>query len=312
MNAWKCTIALAVFVTVGVPLCVAQTPPQETVITKLAHVECETLASSLNNLGYPVMTACVGPSSIIVQGPSDQVKLICDQLIPAWDVAEVAEDSEDVSIIRLTHQPSRMLMELIRAAVSGPKTRIAIDDANRLLVIRAGEAETEAVRQLLKEVDRPSQSFNIHLFVIRASVGNRNGKEASLPAGLKSVAHTLTENGFGDLDLLAPVMLTADEGQSFSQESALSSRDPVGYGDSLKISVAGTARLDSDEDLVQLKLRTEVTGEFRTEEDHLGETNFAIDTTLVAKIGSYVVLAAAPASTADGEAIAVAVKVTRN
>ena len=62
---------------------------------------------------------------------------------------------------------------------------------------------------------------------------------------------------------------------------------------------------------MQLEIRATVEGGFEATE-RSGKTDFGVQTSITAKLGNYVVLAAAPGSMLDGDALALAVHVTAN
>ncbi len=125
---------------------------------------------------------------------------------------------------------------------------------------------------------------------------------------MKTVEPVMHENGFGDLALLATIMITVDESRQFRQESTLRAvhGDDV---DELKFAVRGDVHLDAGGNVAQLDMRADVIGEYSNEE-HMGETAFEVNTALAAKLGGYAILAAGPSSTANGNAIALVLRVT--
>ena len=63
---------------------------------------------------------------------------------------------------------------------------------------------------------------------------------------------------------------------------------------------------------VQMEVEANVRGNYQIPPAVEGRTLFELNTTLAVKLGDYVVLAAAPASSASGSAIAIVVSVTAN
>ena len=90
----------------------------------------------------------------------------------------------------------------------------------------------------------------------------------------------------------------------------LRTTDGNGAADDLHFQVQGRARLDGDSKIVQMEVEANVRGEYQIPPTVQGSTLFEISTTLAVKLGDYVVLAAAPASSASGSAIAIVVTVT--
>ena len=80
--------------------------------------------------------------------------------------------------------------------------------------------------------------------------------------------------------------------------------------DDLEFSVEGTARLSVGGDDAWLTVRGRVSGKYIRKQGADGETYFELDTTVATKLGNYVILAAAPSSTASGDAVALVVRLT--
>jgi hypothetical protein len=184
-----------------------------------------------------------------------------------------------------------------------------------MLVATAGAPAMEAVRQLVEKLDRPPESLTVHLFFLRSRIGkatDTSGKE--LPAaGLRQVVVALAQNGFADPKLVAPVVVTTDEDQWFESSSRHQPCGECPVTEDLSFYVRGRARLQSAEDIVQVNINAVMKGKYQDSGTlAAGDVNFEVNTTIATELGNYVILAAAPSSTAQGDAIALAVKVTRD
>ncbi len=111
---------------------------------------------------------------------------------------------------------------------------------------------------------------------------------------------------------MSPVIISVEEGRAFEQQSLLRTDDGQGVADELRFQVQGRARLNGGSRIVQLEVEANVYGEYQTAPTVEHDTHFELRTTMAVKLGDYVVLAAAPASSASGSAIAVVVSVTAN
>ena len=109
---------------------------------------------------------------------------------------------------------------------------------------------------------------------------------------------------------MAPVIISVEEGRPFEQQSLLRTSDGKGAADELRFHVQGRARLNGDSRIVQLEVQANVYGEYQTAPTVEHDAHFELHTTMAVKLGDYVVLAAAPSSSASGSAIAVVVSVT--
>ena len=319
------TFALAAILGGIAPLGFAQEPTDQpaeqrtrfdnadTAVVPLSHGWCSELSKALRELGLPLRSSCGSATMLILHGPAEHVAEVRDQLIPLMDRPDVSRESEANAFIQLAHQPTEDLLDLLHTAAPGRYTRIALDELSRMLVVHASEPELDAIRRLVEQIDKPTRSMNVQAYFIRAGIeGEAKPENDELPRTLAPVAETLAESGFGEVSLMAPVVVMVDEGRLFRQESVLKTQGNDGVGDDLRFLVEGIAHLDSENGIVQLEVKAAAQGKYTNSDLSGGGTEFEVSTTVVAKVGAYVILAAAPASTADGDAIAVAVRVTHD
>ena len=141
------------------------------------------------------------------------------------------------------------------------------------------------------------------------------------------IAKTLAANGFAEISLMAPIRLKcrmADEsssqsrrgiGREFSINSRLRTNPTDGgeLGDVLDFTVTGGVGPTSVQDSVALRVDAGVNGQIiNAELEVVGNVRFSVQATITAKLGQYVLLSAAPGTTATGQAVAVVVRVTRD
>lgn len=260
-----------------------------------------------------MLAAAAGPSTVVLRGAEDDIGKAIEMIISHIDVPETAAHSNlSTQFIPLGIEPTSELIGLLEAVVYGPRSRIAVDETSRMLVVRASEEEMEAVRQLIEKVDRPRESLTAHFFFIRATIGGESTSDSpNLPAALRPIAKTLSDNGFGNPSLMAPITVVAHGSREFESDSTLRIGDSPDDKNQLSFSVQGVARLDPDGETVQLTVRATMYGEYGNEETGRFDAHFEVDTTIAMKLDSYMILAASPSSTARGNAIALVVRVTK-
>ena len=162
------------------------------------------------------------------------------------------------------------------------------------LVIKQTASAHAEIANLLGELHKQRQlSYSTASFV-------------PLPENLHSVAGALAESGFKDTSLLAALSVRTREKERFQMTSTAAELEG-----GIHINVEGRAIRQGDSDLIKIEL-----GAFaRPRIDTLGEKPeplFEVETTLTARIGDYVILAASPAPTGHGQALALAVRVTED
>lgn len=74
-------------------------------------------------------------------------------------------------------------------------------------------------------VSKPPASLTLSFYFIRGRIGASEGKQTPLPKNLDAVGRTLIANGFSDLALMSPVIISVDEGRAFEQNSLLHTAD---------------------------------------------------------------------------------------
>ncbi len=222
------------------------------------------------------------------------------RLIKLLDVS-AKEESSTTAFISLIHRDARDIGHLVQPLINAKRTRVAADLTNQILVLKGLASDIAAARDLVKQLDRPARMFRLSFIFLRADVGGGSAADLpELPKGLRDVADALSANGLSGLRLLAPLTVSVEEKASYSSSGYLQPED----GASFDFRVKGDVLRGRATDDVTFTVRAEVVngrGEFAREV-------FSARTTITAPLGDYVVLAAAPSSSGDGDAIVLVVR----
>ncbi len=279
-------------------------------VVTLKHADAHSVDATLKQLDVPLRTSATGPQTLVLSGSPADIQKVMDTLIAAVDVPGVIGGaSRSAEIIPVRHYPIQEIGQLAKRVA--PKASLGIDESRHTIIVNGTEDEKLAVRALLKEIDWPTRSAKVNLFFLRGAIGGpATEKETQLPADLLPIGKTLAQNGFGRLSLIAPIVIGVEEGKRFESKGRLHVGDDATGRDDLEFFVDGTARLASGGDDAWLTLRCRLGGNYSPKQGAGGETLFELETTVATKLGNYVVLAAAPSSTASGDAIALVVRLT--
>ncbi len=281
-------------------------------VVKLAHADAKDVARAVAELVFSVNIAVAQDNTLILRGTAKNIQDVLDQVVTRIDVPSVGGGGGRslVEYIPLTNRATPALHQLLETVAPwNVGTHYALDPASQLLVVNAPPDQVAAIRGLVKALDRPAEPLSLQFYFLRGKVGAATSSEpAGMPKELAGVVRSLQAAGFGELSLIAPVLVNVNDGARFESNSSL------GYGGGageLRITVEGTADLAADASAAELHLKVEVNGRYHDQSAKEQETRFRTDTTLSAKVDSYVVLAAAPGSTSQGDAIALALRVHR-
>ena len=225
----------------------------------------------------------------------------------------------------LTLPISESTLRLIDSVIS-EGTRIAAD--GKMLVVQGRGQDLDEVTALVERLNETAstrkspfdsadpRSIETSFFFITLSLdkGRSSGNGAPLPAALKPIVDALSENGFYNPSLLAPLFVNVKEvtrGDDFEIN---------GQAGDISIRVSGQGRLSGRPESIDMSVSANlraprVVGESTTVNgvesvQRAVQSIFDIATTLNVKLDDYVVLAAAPSSNGDGRAIALVVRAT--
>ncbi|MCC7292741.1 MAG: hypothetical protein IT449_11840 [Phycisphaerales bacterium] len=280
-------------------------------------------------LDIEVQVAPDGGLSIFAGTSEDLLRV--KRLIKDMDIPEAAPDYHTSALVRLPlqHYPAHELPSILGPTIDPNEIRFAVDERNNALIISGSLGKVKEVEQMVKELDTPRQSLRVEFFFVRGTIGGDGKAASSLPAALKPVAAALSEAGFQNLQLIAPIQILTDEGESlngqaFSQEASLDVPLTAEGGASYRYSfqVAGSAQLATQADTVKLAITAQVRGmKFggapgaATGSSKPVQTDapleYRVQTRMSTSLGEYVVLSAAPGTTPDGNALAVVIRVQR-
>jgi len=286
-----------------------RTGPEPVIRTvRLSHTDAGVVAHALKNFGdLPVQVEPIGNDRLLVRGTEEVVRNVVDKYIPTIDVPGRNASSSAV-FLPVRHYPIGELTHLLNTVA--PHTKIGLDELNRLLVVNANEPSVSAIRELLQQVDRPLRSATLQFYFLKAErATSATPRGGELPAALQPIGKTLTENGFGQSSLLAPIIVAAQEGEEFESHSVLRTEGDTKGSDVLAIGIKGTVHVQPGAEVVLLRVEARLAGIVEAGQADYGPT-FELETSLTARAGGFVILAAAPSSLSPQGAVALAVRVT--
>ncbi len=268
-------------------------------VFRLETADVNDVVVVLQNLGIRAdIVANEGTNSIIVRGTEVSMKQV-QELIGELD-QYVSRDSSESAFIKLRHRSAREAAEMMRKAVlHSQNARLAIDEANQMVVVSASEEELESAKRLVAQMDKARETLSMEFFFIRGKVNHGQGDPGTLPARLQDVKAALNEQGISELKLMALLSVQARAGSGFGISGsgifeADASKTFTIQGDVLEASKEGSARL-------RVEANVKVLGQKG------GRGFFWIETTLVTEMGEHMVLAAAPGTSEIDEVIALVI-----
>lgn len=279
-------------------------------VVALKHADSHSVVTTLKQLDVPLSASATGPQTVVLRGRSADVQKVIDTLIAAIDVPGVSGDSvRSAEFIPVRHYPIQEIGKLAQSVA--PKSELGIDEVRRTIVVNGTDDEKRAVRDLLKEIDRPTQSLRVYFYFLRAAISGESAEmQTPLPQDLQPIGEALAENGFRRLSLIAPIVIGVEDGGRFESQGLLHLGDDKADRDNLQFRVKGVARLSLVTADAWLNLQAHMMGNYSTDLTSDAKTIFELDTTVATKLGNYVILAAAPSSTATGDAVALVIRLT--
>lgn len=210
--------------------------------------------------------------------------------------------SDESAFIKLKHRRAKDAAELLHETVlNTSRARVAVDEANQMLLIDAQKRELDRARALVAEMDQPRDTLLMKFYFIRGKVNRGHQNLGKLPEGLHDVLVALNEQGVSELELLAPLSTRTREGSEFGIEGSTKFE-----GEFLRsYRINGNVLQALEGEAARLRVQAGV----RESDGKTYKGVFSIETTLTVPVGEYVVLAAAPGSSGVDEVIALAVYV---
>jgi hypothetical protein len=317
MNAMivRCMLATLLVGTLFADAVRGQEEPKVVIaVIGLEHANPQMVARIIHELGTDVYTVVPNPEppQILVQGPEEAVRQT-RELVRQIDVAVVQEEKRiETAFIPVSSYPlEEMFQVLAQSLQQSEELRLAIDTVNQRVVVTGTPDEIQMTRRFVEELDRPDRALALNFFFISGKTrGGTQIDPGKIPEPLIPIAETLVANGFGDLSLMAPVIVRVSDGKEFDSEAMLRLPTPDGKVELLSFDVKGHVRSDAETGRVKVRVAAGMYGHPDPQRKRETSAQFELETTLVTELGRYVVLAAAPSSTADGDLVALVVRVT--
>jgi hypothetical protein len=217
----------------------------------------------------------------------------------------------ETAFIPVSSYPLEELFQVLAQSLQqSEELRLAIDTVNQRVVVTGTPDEIQMTRRFVEQLDRPDRALALNFFFISGRArGGTYIDPGEIPEPLIPIAETLAANGFGDLSLMAPVIVRVSDGKEFDSEAMLRLSTPDGKVELLSFDVKGHVRSDAETGRVKVRVAAGMYGHPDPQRKRETSAQFELETTLVTEIGRYVVLAAAPSSTAGGDLVALVVRV---
>jgi len=292
----------------------ASSTPAETQVLPIKHTVASDLAKVLMKLGGDVtVVPDESRNALVLRGNLSALQSV-RSLIEQLDIPGSASgDSERLTVrtFSVQHAPLRELVQVLQNASRGQVT-LGADERSRTLVASGSERMIKAtVEEVIRTIDQPRTSLELDFYFIRAAIG-RNPQPDSrtlLPASLGSVEKALREGGLDNLELMAPLRLSVDEASVFSQKASFDMIEQF----AAEMRLQGSVSIAGGTEVYQCQLDADVKGIVRSASggDLASRELFSLQTRVSGRLGEYLVLAAAPATTPDREVIALVLRVSR-
>jgi len=250
--------------------------------------------------------------SLIVRSDPDNLDKI-ERLLEQIDKPKPVTTPAKPTFIQIRHRDIEEIVSLAKENLRTRDVRITADATNQLMVVYGDPGDVAAVSELVKQFDTPKVAVRMSFYFIRGEIGqvdeeDRKESIAALPTSLQRVGATLAENGFANMDLLAPLTATGQEGSDFSTSGRISVD-----GRTQQFRIQGNVIRAATGATADIELRAQISShDSQDEELPTAFINpkaiFSMETRLVIGFGDDVILAAAP-SVNQGEAIALVVHV---
>lgn len=314
-------LCMAVATMICVPLSYGQKvpPPKQgdwpvVEFIQLTHMGAQDMANVIRGLGFGVVVVAAPDGKILLRGQKPEVARAVE-VIGKLDTPGAADAAGvRAEFIPIDNIDTTYLGNVVKSLITGSQSKFAVDYSNRMLIVRASEDELTAIRTLVSQMARPERSVTVDFFFLRAMIGSAGAdRDRKLPSALAPIAETLAANGFTDISLIAPIRVTCRMRRDFRSNSRLRTNPTKEnkLGDNLDFTVRGKVGPAATEDTVELEVYAGINGRFiNADLKEVGRIDFSVEATITAKLGQYVILSAAPSSTAKGEAVAVVVRVT--
>ncbi len=285
-------------------------------IVNLSFISAYQLVDSMRELGLPIKAIAVGEHQIMLRGRAELVEHILATIVSVLDVADTDRMKVTTAVLSAPIGPtsSKNLLNMFSVSTTrGGQTQIAYDEGSQTLLVRAPQGEIDEIKGVLDQLAKPSRPILLECFFIRATLEGPNGKtDSKLPKILSSVGTALEASGLTSLELLSPMMVHSQEGEHFETGATFGDRhqETVESRGQMDFRVTGSAKLSEDGGTAEIAIEANVQGLYHNQREKDGQTGFQVSTSVATPVGDYAILAAAPSSTASGDVIALAIRVT--
>lgn len=292
----------------GVPPSNRQGPQTDVRVFPLQHVPAQEAAMQVQQImGHPDTKVAVDShtNALIVATTAEKLAQI-EALLPQLDRPSQAVQERRTYYVELPAPPSPQLISAAQMALQGERSVLSAVD--RTLVVLGEERDYLRVQELVERTARNrlpgQQPLQVTFYLLGASLDPKGtSKGSDLPLGLKEVAQALTESGFFNARLRAPlVVYTNTGGERFHLNGGAGADE---------ISVRGeVASLDGE--TVQLSVDLAINSMIRTPSAPSAEPGAGLQlrTAVKAKMGEYVALVASPTRAVDMEAVIIVLRVS--
>jgi hypothetical protein len=290
------------------PLDVMVIPLQHMNAYDAVEVVSDTYAGEYWNLSADEQTNCV-----IIRSDSDTIRAV-KELLTTLDVPRKQGEKVQTKMeyFQVKSYPLEKLALLAQQVVPAQGLRIAMDKFNGQLVVNGRAEDVDAVRNLVKSVDRPREAVTLTVYFLHGELGSEAPtSDPFVKRQLTSVAEELADHQIGDLSLLAPIVIRSNVGDYFSYETSPTQRD-VGRGESrmpsqFQCELSGMLTGQASGDGVTLQLEAQLLDPTTSFMDR-----FQLENTVDVKFDEFLVITATPSGASEHRALITVVRVSKD
>ncbi len=287
-------------------------------VFRLKHAEPHSVARTVAELfskRHLAVAVDARLNALIVRDASGGLNLASvERLITDLDKPDDAEGLTLTEIVKLKHRDAEDVVTVLRRSHEHMPVETGFDSASQSVLLTGRRDQVKELASLIDEIDKPQEPIRLSFFFLK---GQRDGEDPSaseqaiseLPEELRPVGRSLVKSGFARPGLLAPLSANTMEDARFQTAGFISTGEHL---EGLDLHINGRVRQGTRSGTTRVEIESEVIRAKRDprEAGVIRHAVFRLQTTLVAKLGDYVVLAAAPSSNeAANELLALVVRV---
>lgn len=268
-----------------------------------------------DELSNCVIIADEQSNCVIIQSDSDTIRAV-KELLTTLDVPRKQGEKVQTKMeyLQVKSYPLEKLALLAQQVVPAQGLRIAMDTFNGQLVVNGRAEDVDAVRNLVKSVDRPREAVTLTVYFLHGELGSEAPtSDPFVKRQLTSVAEELADHQIGDLSLLAPIVLRSNVGDYFSYETSPTQREinegerhartPSQFQCELNGKLTGQASGDG----VTLQLEAQLLDPTTSFMDR-----FQLENTVDVKFDEFLVITATPSGASEHRALITVVRVSKD